>query len=90
MNNYNARFRQLIHIHNAGFPLENFFEGSEIFFWLYPISSRSFQLRDQRQMKNRFARKNSQVENRLKGSFVATVTYFPLERFEVKAKPISL
>ena len=36
----------------AGFPLANFFARSEIFFCLYPISSRWFQLRDQRQMKN--------------------------------------
>jgi hypothetical protein len=90
----------------AGFPLANFFPRSEIFFCLYPISSRWFQLREQWQMKNslrakkffhlrffsreakfsfvfiqlvpdgsswetndkwkiRFARKNSQVENRL-------------------------
>ena len=36
----------------AGFPLANFFARSEFFVCLYPISSRLFQLRDQRQMKN--------------------------------------
>ena len=36
----------------AGFPLAIFFARSLFFFCLYPISSRWFQLRDQRQIKN--------------------------------------
>ena len=53
--------------YKAGFPLANIFARSEFFFCLYPISSidgSSWETNDK--WKIRFARKNSQVENRHK------------------------
>jgi hypothetical protein len=53
----------------AGFPLAKFFARSEIFFCLYQLvpDGSSWETKDK--WKIRFARKNSQVENRLKVAF---------------------